>query len=248
MNGSVTSIPVVNLVISFLPPLAVAFILHRWGLGARGTLYVVFRMLVQLLLVGYALMYIFESRSGALVLGLLAAMLAAASWISLRPIDGGRRSLYGKALLSIALGGGATLVLITQGVLRLEPWFWPRFVIPLGGMIFASAMNAVSLAAERFHAELNSGSSYMEARRRAMLASLIPVTNALLAVGLVSVPGMMTGQVLSGVSPLVAARYQIMVMCMIFGSAGISSACFLVLLRSRADRIAARAKGGQEAV
>jgi putative ABC transport system permease protein len=62
---------------------------------------------------------------------------------------------------------------------------------------------------------------------------MIPVFNALLAVGIVSLPGMMTGQILSGVSPLIAARYQIMVMCMIFASAGISTAVFLALIRHR---------------
>ena len=62
-------------------------------------------------------------------------------------------------------------------------------------------------------------------------AAMIPVINSLFAVGLVSLPGMMTGQILSGVSPLIAARYQIMVMCMIFASAGISTAVFLALGR-----------------
>ncbi|MFY0650995.1 MAG: ABC transporter permease [Cyclobacteriaceae bacterium] len=58
---------------------------------------------------------------------------------------------------------------------------------------------------------------------------MIPITNSLFAVGLVSLPGMMTGQILSGISPLIAVHYQIMVMCMAFGSAGISAAIFLIL-------------------
>ena len=70
---------------------------------------------------------------------------------------------------------------------------------------------------------------FLEARKIALQAALIPIVNSLFAVGLVSIPGMMTGQILSGVSPLIAARYQIMVMCMIFGAAGISAACFLWL-------------------
>ena len=69
-------------------------------------------------------------------------------------------------------------------------------------------------------------------RIEALKASLIPITNSLFAVGLVSLPGMMTGQILSGVSPFIAARYQIMVMCMIFASAGISAASFLALVRA----------------
>ncbi len=67
------------------------------------------------------------------------------------------------------------------------------------------------------------------ARRAALDAALIPQINSLLAVGLVALPGMMTGQILSGVEPLVAVRYQIMVMCMVFGSGGLGAAAYLVL-------------------
>jgi len=120
-----------------------------------------------------------------------------------------------------------TLVLVSQIVLTLEPWYQPQFMIPLAGMIFANSMNSISLAVERLNAEKNRNVPYTEARNIALQAALIPVINALFAVGLVSLPGMMTGQILSGVSPLIAIRYQIMVMCMVFGSAGISAACFL---------------------
>lgn len=133
-----------------------------------------------------------------------------------------------------------TLLLITQGVLDLSPWYWPRYLIPLAGMIFANAMNSVSLAAERLTAEIDRDVPYEQARSIALRASLIPKTNALLAVGLVSLPGMMTGQILSGISPLIAVRYQIMVMCMVFASAGISSACFLKFLEPRQMTSAAK--------
>jgi len=98
-------------------------------------------------------------------------------------------------------------------------------------------MNSISLAGERVTAELSRDVSYNEARSIALQASLIPITNSLLAVGLVSLPGMMTGQILSGVSPLIAARYQIMVMCMTFGSAGLSAAIFLALIKTDLDKL-----------
>ncbi len=94
-------------------------------------------------------------------------------------------------------------------------------------------MNTVSLAAERFESELGRSVEYLQARAKAMDAALIPQINALLAVGLVSLPGMMTGQILSGVEPMIAVRYQIVVMCMIFGSAGIAAALYLALQRDR---------------
>ena len=159
-------------------------------------------------------------------------MLFASSWIALRTVKIPRRVLYLKSFCSISVGGGLIILLITQGVLNLQPWYLPSYVVPLAGMIFASAMNSVSIAVERLNAEVERDVPYEKARVIALRASLIPITNALFAVGLVSLPGMMTGQILSGVSPFIAARYQIMVMCMIFGSAGISSACFLALVRS----------------
>jgi putative ABC transport system permease protein len=93
-------------------------------------------------------------------------------------------------------------------------------------------MNSISLAGERLETELNREVPYNKARSIALQASLIPITNSLFAVGLVSLPGMMTGQILSGISPLIAARYQIMVMCMIFSSAGLSAALFLTLIKN----------------
>jgi len=107
----------------------------------------------------------------------------------------------------------------------------PRYLIPLAGMIFANCMNTVSLSAERFVAEVNNGKSYVQSRNTAYQAGLIPLMNSFFAVGLVSIPGMMTGQILSGISPLLAARYQIMVMCMLFGSCGIATAVFLTLIK-----------------
>jgi putative ABC transport system permease protein len=98
-------------------------------------------------------------------------------------------------------------------------------------MIFAQSMTAISLAGERYFSELDRDQPYTTARGIALKAALIPITNSLFAVGLVSLPGMMTGQILAGVDPLIAARYQIMVMAMLFGSAGISAACYLTWVK-----------------
>ena len=120
-----------------------------------------------------------------------------------------------------------TLVLTTQLIIDVTPWYDPRYLIPLAGMIFSNSMNSVSIAAERYAAEMNNGQKEESARRTAFQAALIPLVNSLMAVGLVSLPGMMTGQVLAGVSPLIAARYQIMVMCVLFGAAVLSAVCYL---------------------
>lgn len=233
MNSSVHEIPLLNLSLAFVPVSIVIVILYRWSQDYRTKLYALSRMLVQLLLIGYVLAYIFESDNAGIVLAVLLVMILISSWIALRSTEIPRRALYGRAILSIMTGGGLTLALITQGVLRLDPWYHPSYLIPLGGMIFANAMNGMSLAAERFESEIQRGASYETARNLALKAALIPITNSLFAVGLVFLPGIMTGQILSGVSPLIAARYQIMVMCMTFSSAGLSSACFLMLINPK---------------
>ena len=231
MNTSIQVIPVLNLALSFIPILIVIVIHYQWSQGHSNALYAVSRMLVQLLMIGYFLAYIFDSSNALIVLTVLSVMVCMASWIALRTVRNKRLLLYRKAMISIVIGGGATLALITQVVLDLTPWYWPNYFIPLAGMIFANCMNSISLAADRLEAEIGRDIDYGQARNIAFRASLIPITNSLFAVGLVSIPGMMTGQILSGVSPLIAARYQIMVMCMVYGAAGISSACFLALVK-----------------
>jgi len=232
MKDSIQTIPFVNLALAFIPVVLVILLLWKWKVGYGNSIYAVFRMLVQLLLIGYVLAYIFEADNSLIVIGVLSVMLISSSWIALRTIKIPKKKLYLKSFYAIALGAGLILVLITQGVLNLQPWYLPSYMIPLAGMIFASAMNSISLAGERMQAEMNRNMPYDQARIIALQASLIPITNSLFAVGLVSLPGMMTGQILSGVSPFIAARYQIMVMCMMFGSAGISAALFLNFIKS----------------
>ena len=227
MNNTVQTIPLINLAITFVPAFIVIAILFKWSLNASNALYAMARMLIQLLIIGYFLVYIFDSNHAGVIIAILTVMVCVSSWIALGTIKKKRRFLYKYAFMSILVGGGLTLVLVSQIVLTLEPWYQPQFMIPLAGMIFANSMNSISLAVERLNAETNRNVPYTEARNIALQAALIPVINALFAVGLVSLPGMMTGQILSGVSPLIAIRYQIMVMCMVFGSAGISAACFL---------------------
>ena len=227
----IQAIAYANLALAFIPVFIVIAIIGKWKLGYQSSLYAVARMLIQLLLIGYALTFIFQTENVWVVLMVLSVMLASASWIALRTVSIPRKSLYFKSLGAILLGGGATLLLMSQFVLELSPWYLPRYLIPLAGMIFASSMNSISLAGERLQAEISRDVPYPRARSIALQASLIPITNSLFAVGLVSLPGMMTGQILSGTSPMIAVRYQIMVMCMIFGAAGISSALFLIWIK-----------------
>jgi putative ABC transport system permease protein len=242
MNNSIQDISLLNVSVAFIPTVFVLAILYKWHMNYGNAVYAILRMLIQLLIIGYLLVFIFNTQSAWIVVGILLVMVIASSWIALGVTKKHQSKLFRYALLSIAIGGGINLVIITQGVLLLDPWYEPRYVIPLAGMIFANAMNTVSLAVERLDSELANGVTFEKARAKAFQAAMIPTINSLFAVGLVSLPGMMTGQILSGVSPLVAVRYQIVVMCMVFSSAGISSALFLVLSKSSFTSNSAAAK------
>lgn len=231
MSNAILEISWFGLLIAFVPTAIVIGIMVAWRSVVGTAVYATARMLVQLLVIGYVLIYIFETDNWLIIAGVLVVMLTVSSWIATRTLKERTRSDYLKALAAIALGGVFTLILVTQFVVGVEPWFSPRYVVPLAGMIFAGAMNAVSLAADRYEAEMGRDSSYREARRTALQTALIPIINSLFAVGLVALPGMMTGQILSGVSPVVAAKYQIVVMTMLFGTAGISASAYLVFQR-----------------
>lgn len=229
MDSTLPTIPLTSLLIAFAPSVVLLVIMYRWSLRAQTALYANARMLVQLLAVGYVLTYVFETDEPALIAGVVALMVVVAAWIALRPL--GRRGIpaYSRALVAVSASGLTMLAIVTQLVLDLPRWFEPSFVVPLAGMIFANTMNTVSLAAERFESERGGGVDVVLARRTALDAALIPQINGLLAVGLVSLPGMMTGQILSGIEPLVAVRYQIMVMCMVFGAGGLGATVYLAL-------------------
>ncbi len=233
MNKTITFITYKELSIIIVPVIVVIFILYYWNLGWKNYMYAFSRMLIQLFLIGYCLSYIFLAENSLIILLILFTMVFLASWIALGIAHENKLKLLKSAFIAIIVGGGFNLVLVTQFILKLDPWYMPRYMIPLAGMVFASSMNGISLAAERLETELERNTKYKEAKVIALKTALIPITNSLFAVGLVSLPGMMTGQILSGVSPHIAVRYQIMVMCMIFSSVGLSSYLFLMIAKNK---------------
>ena len=220
-------IPLANLMLGFLPVIVLIAIMRLWGLSISNSIYANFRMLIQLLLIGYVLTFIFETDQPIIIGLVVFFMIFMSTWIAMRPLK--EKGIYPFIVifLSLALSGLAVLFLISQFIVDLPRWFEPNFVVPIAGMIFANSMNTVSLAGERFFIEKDRGEDYEGSRKIALETALIPQINALFAVGLVSLPGMMTGQILSGIEPLMAARYQIMVMCMIFSTAGLSAVTYM---------------------
>ncbi len=203
-----------------LPVLIVSAIYLRWQGNPAKILLSGARMVLQLTAVGYVLVALFSNPSPWLTLLVMAIMISAASWIAIGSVGHQRAFLlpvFSALLISVAFH----LFLSVKIVLSVEHWYDPRLMIPLAGMYFSNTMNALSLAAERYHSELQDAKPAKEARITAFHAAMIPQMNAMLAVGLVSLPGMMTGQILSGISPLIAVRYQIMIMTMMLGASGL---------------------------
>ncbi len=221
-----------HLVFMLIPIGIVAYFYSKWIGDSQEIVVATVRMVLQLLLIGYLLLYIFNNKNSFVGLAIILFMVVVASFIALRNVQKRTLKHYFKILFSLLLGGSLNLLLVLYVVIDLEPLYQPRFIIPLAGMIYANAMNAVSLASERFEKEIQER-SYQEARAVALKSSLIPQINAFLAVGLVSLPGMMTGQILSGVDPIIAVRYQIVVMAMVLGSAGMSVVTYLLLQKEK---------------
>ena len=210
-----------------VPLLVVGWVMMRWSGGVKELSVATMRMVGQLLVMGYLLVKLFEGERSWVPVLVVIFMGVVSAVIAVRTVREQKMRAFGDALLAIGVGGGLVFLLVIFGVLEGGRNFSAQFVVPMAGMIFANAMTAVTLSSERFEAERRGGRGVLEARRAAWNASLIPQINSFMAVGLVSLPGMMTGQILAGESPNDAVRYQILVMAMVLGSAGISVAIFL---------------------
>ncbi|MHC4471869.1 MAG: ABC transporter permease [Planctomycetota bacterium] len=199
------------------------------------------RTVLQLLAIGFVLRGVFDVKAWWLNLIVLLVMVTVATWNAVRRQD---HPLPGyPAIVAVALLVGPFFVLgvVILAVIRVDPWFKAQYLIPLGGMIIAYAMNAVTLYKNRFDGELRARRREVEARlalgatariagedvvRQSYRAALLPTINFMMVVGIVQIPGMMGGQLIGGVKPLDAALYQILVAFQLAAAAVVS--CFVV--------------------
>jgi len=202
------------------------------------------RTIVQLAAVGYLIEIIFDLGRLIFVVGILVVMLAIAAWTA---VGQASRSFPGARLHStgaLAMASTATVFVAVEYVIGVEPWWRPQYLIPLVGMMLGNGLTAVTLGLDglmehlvarrqSIEARLALGASSWEAilpwMRDAIRQSMIPIINTMLIVGIVKLPGMMTGQILSGVSPMQAAGYQILVMFMIAACTALSAIVMCLL-------------------
>ena len=190
----------------------------RQGLGIGRDLVVgSLRAVVQLYLVGLILAVVFQAARWYWILFMLAVMTAVAAQAATsrlaKPMPHARRI----AALALTVSTAVTLAYVIGVIVRVRPWYEPQYIIPIAGMILGSAMTSAALAGDRLQGDLRVRADEVEARlalgfsgresvqpmaRTALRAAMIPTVNGMMTVGLVQLPGMMTGQILAGSSPL----------------------------------------------
>ena len=197
------------------------------------------RMVVQLALVALVLRWIFAQTSLPLTLLLACVMVGAAGWEALsrqhRRIAGWY--VYGLGTTTLFVVGLMATMFAVAGVIGPHPWYAPRYVLPLLGMVLGNAMTGMALTLDQMTSAAFRDRGAIEARlalgatrftalqdvlRNAVRSGLMPILNAMAATGVVSLPGMMTGQILAGVDPVEAAKYQVMIMFVIAGATALT--------------------------
>ena len=242
MEGAL-DIPVWRLFLAYIL-FAIVFLI-AWRKRVRLTkdlLVSVIRMTVQLILMGIALKTVFGIDSWVIISCIFIIMVFFAAQTIIKRSGVLFKGVYRLLFLSILCGGGVVFIYFIVFVIHNDPWYAPRYFIPLAGMIIGNSMNGSALVLERFYdliqthrSEIETlvsfGATAQEASRdhfrKAYRASLIPVLTNMTGIGIVFIPGMMTGQILGGSSPILAIKYQMAIMAAILGSVALTG--YLIL-------------------
>lgn len=210
----------------------------------RQLLWAAIRTVVQLLAVGYILGWVFTNAHWYVVLPLMCLMTLVAG---ISAAGRGKRTYAGQLIDSVLSVWSSSWLVAAIGlfvIIHIRPWYEPQYAIPILGMILGNTLTAVSLGMERMTQELTSGRTTIEmilalggtrweaaqsAARSAVRAGMMPTLNQMTVVGIVSLPGMMTGQVLAGQDPESAVRYQIMIMFLIAAGSALGTVCAVLL-------------------
>jgi putative ABC transport system permease protein len=200
-------------------------------LGLARTLFVAsVRMTVQLLILGFALEFIFALNTPLPIVGLALFMASLAATASVNRTRRRYAGIYWNSLVSVFGASFLVTGAAIAGIVQVKPWYEAQYLIPLLGMVLGNTLNGISLALDRFmegvtdrrrliEAQLAMGASRWEAAhtliKESLRTGMIPAINSMMVMGLVSLPGMTTGQILAGALPIDAVRYQIVITFMI---------------------------------
>jgi putative ABC transport system permease protein len=218
-------------------------VLLRLGLERRLLLAAICTV-VQLLLIGLVLEWVFRVDRWYVVLGLMLVMTLTAGVAATQRTHVRYPGIWVRSIASIWASSWLIAALALGAIMRIRPWYTPQYAIPLLGMILGNTLNGVSLGLDRLGGELTGrrdqveallalGATRWEAARplvqQAVRTGLIPTINAMMVVGIVNLPGMMTGQILAGADPVEAVKYQIVIMFLIASAAALGTAGVVLL-------------------
>ena len=200
------------------------------------------RSILQLLLIGYALKWIFKLDNWIFILLILILMSTIAAYTSIKRSTHNYKKVFFHSFLSIVSATAITISIVMLFILHIEPWYNPQYMIPLCGMILGNSLNSISLGFDRYISSLiqkkdeiddmltiaaTTWEANREIFRDAIKTGCIPVLNNMMVIGLVTLPGLMTGQILSGVDPFISVKYQILIIIMILFTNFLSLIIFL---------------------
>jgi len=247
----VISLAPLDLTLAALLVLVLALLAWRMRLGlAKPVAVAACRTTLQLVLIGLVLKALFAHVTLAWVSLMALFMLLAAGWEVMARQR--RRFMgwwgFGVGSTSMFISSFTVTVLALMVVISPQPWYTPQYAVPLLGMLLGNTMNGISLAMNHLtetawqqrstiEARLILGETRLEAmadiRRESMRTGMIPIINAMAAAGIVSLPGMMTGQILAGSPPTEAVKYQILIMFLIAGGTGFGTITAILLSSKR---------------
>ncbi|MCA9618993.1 MAG: iron export ABC transporter permease subunit FetB [Myxococcales bacterium] len=249
LAASVVPLSATDLALAALLVIGAGVISLALGLGLEKRLGVAtLRTVIQLLGVGYVLTYVFRADHPALVGAVLLIMTLAAARAAVGRASRSYGGVHLHAFVTLLITGTLTTGVVTQVVIGVKPWYQPQYVIPLMGMVFGNALTGISLSLDHLLESLDDRRDHIEARlalgataweaalpslREAIRRGMIPIINAMSVAGLVSLPGMMTGQILAGNDPLVAVAYQIVVMFMIAAASALGAMLTAIAVHRR---------------
>lgn len=203
------------------------------------------RTVAQLFLIGFILKEVFKLQNIWLLLAVVSFMLVMAGHTAVKRSPKKFKGLYQRTFFTMALCGLLTTFYVTKVVVDVTPWYNPQYMIPILGMVLGNSLNGISLCIDammdrlelkknEIEMELSLGATKWEAASRHIRESIrkgmIPIINAMTVVGIVQLPGMMTGQILSGTDPVIAIKYQIVIMFMIAAAVAIGSIMMTLLI------------------
>lgn len=246
MNNSVMDLSIFQLSIAYVFVLLILLIFKSRGIKREKQILIAStRMTIQLTIMGYVLMFVFNNPSWWLTSLMIGIMIAFAIYNSIERVKFSMSKELKKIIaFSMSLGGLLTAVFFIVIVLNVTPWFNPQYFIPISGMIMGNSMTGIALGANKLCSSFEEkrieienslmlGASPAAAAKEivnnAFDSAILPTMNNMLTIGIVSLPGMMTGQILSGTFPITAIKYQIGIMLAILGSTAISTVLFVTL-------------------